>query len=170
MEVTPEFWEVFLVLIQFGAIMAVIVLYFDRLWPFSYTKKHKRGKSGIVVKPEIVVLWVLILVACLPAAVIGLLFEDVFDRLFYNPLCVALALIVFGIGFIVIEMRNKGCRVRITSIDNMDFKTAILIGLFQVQGLYVVFNVLDVYAQFQFVVVSICCHSFSFYCLTVSHL
>ena len=132
MEVSPEFWDVFLVLIQLGAILAVIVLYFDRLWPFSYSTKHKRGKSGIIVKPDIVVLWLLILVACLPAAVIGILFEDVFDRLFYNPLCVALALIVFGVGFIVIEMRNKGRRVRVTSVDNMDFKTAAIIGLFQV--------------------------------------
>ncbi|MCR5178490.1 MAG: undecaprenyl-diphosphate phosphatase [Lachnospiraceae bacterium] len=132
MEVSPEFWDVFLVLIQLGAVLAVVVMYFDKLWPFTYSSKHKRGKSGIAVKPEIVVLWLLIIVACLPAAIVGILFEDVFDRLFYNPLCVALALIIFGIAFIVIEIRNTGRRVRITSIDNMDFKTAILIGLFQV--------------------------------------
>ena len=83
------------------------------------------------MKKDIFVLWFKILVACIPAAVIGLAFDDVFDALFYNPWCVAVALIVFGVAFIVIEDRNKKMRPRITSLEQITYKIALLIGVFQ---------------------------------------
>ena len=137
MDVSEEFWEVFLVVIQLGAILAVMVIYFDRLWPFGLRgrpggKRRGRRQGGIIVKPEVIGLWVLILIACVPAAVIGLLFDDVFDALFYNAICVSIALIVFGIGFIVIENVNRRKKPKIFSLEEIDLKTALIIGLFQV--------------------------------------
>ena len=76
-------------------------------------------------------MWFKIVVACLPAAVVGLLFDEFFESLFYNGVCVAIALIVFGIGFLVIENRNKGKRARINSLSGITFQTAFIIGMFQ---------------------------------------
>ena len=100
LDVSPEFWEMFLVVIQLGAILAVVLLFWNKIFPFQFKEKP-------VVRKDIFVLWFKILAACIPAAVIGLAFDDVLDALFYNPWCVAIALIVFGIAFIVIENRNK---------------------------------------------------------------
>ncbi|MCR5094151.1 MAG: undecaprenyl-diphosphate phosphatase [Lachnospiraceae bacterium] len=131
MEVSEEFWDVFLVVIQLGAILAVIVLYFWRLWPFGIRRDHKKKRSAITVKPKIIGLWVLILIACLPAAVVGILFDDAIDAVFYNPICVAIALIVFGVAFLVIEIRNRGRKPSIRHLEEIDFKYALIIGLFQ---------------------------------------
>lgn len=124
LNVSDDFWEMFLVVIQLGAILAVVLLYWNKIFPFHFKEKP-------VVQKDIFVLWFKILVACIPAAVIGLAFDDVFDALFYNPWCVAIALIVFGIAFIVIENRNKGAKPRINELDQISYKTALLIGLFQ---------------------------------------
>ncbi len=131
MEVSEAFWDVFLVVIQLGAILAVIVLYFWRLWPFGIRRDHKKKRSAITVKPKIIGLWVLILIACLPAAVVGILFDDAIDAVFYNPICVAIALIVFGVAFLVIEIRNRGRKPSIRHLEEIDFKYALIIGLFQ---------------------------------------
>ena len=126
------FFDMFDVVIQLGAILAVVVLFWSKIWPFALTKKE-REKSGSksVIKTDIFILWIKILVSCVPAAVIGVLFDDVFDRLFYNPVCVALALIVFGIAFIIIENWNKGRTPKIDSLADITYTTAVLIGIFQ---------------------------------------
>lgn len=124
LNVSPEFWEMFLVVIQMGAILAVVLLFWNKIFPFKWKEKP-------VVQKDIFVLWFKILAACVPAAVIGLVFDDVLDALFYNPWCVAIALIVFGIAFIVIENRNKNTTPKITELNQITYQTAFLIGVFQ---------------------------------------
>lgn len=124
LNVSEEFWEMFLVVIQLGAILAVVLLFFDKIFPFRFREKP-------VIQKDIFILWFKILVACVPAAVIGLAFDDVFDALFYNPWCVAIALIVFGIAFIVIEDRNKNKSPKITTLGQITYQTAFMIGVFQ---------------------------------------
>ncbi|MBQ7897489.1 MAG: undecaprenyl-diphosphate phosphatase [Clostridia bacterium] len=120
-----DFYDLFLVVIQLGAIMAVVMIYWNKLFPFSL----KKGESFI--KKDIFSLWIKIIVSCLPAAVIGILFEDTFDRLFYNATSVALALIVFGVLFILVEIFNKKVP-KINSIAEIGINTAVIIGVFQV--------------------------------------
>jgi len=136
MDVSESFWNLFLVVIQLGAIMAVVVLFWNKIWPFALTKKQRKGNgTGIMsfVKMDIMTLWFKILVACVPAAIVGVLFDDALDALFYNSICVSLALIVFGIAFIIIENRNKRNKVksRINKLQDITYKTAAIIGLFQ---------------------------------------
>lgn len=134
LNVSPEFWEMFLVVIQLGAILAVVLLFWERIWPFG--KKHNpypAGKSGLLswCRRDVWILWFKIIAACLPAAVVGLLFDEYFESLFYNGVCVALALIVFGVGFLIIENRNKNMVSKINSLDQITYKTALIIGMFQ---------------------------------------
>lgn len=124
LNVSEEFWEMFLVVIQLGAILAVVLLYWNKIFPFRFREKP-------VVQKDIFTLWFKILTACIPAAVIGLAFDDLFDALFYNPWCVAIALIVFGIAFIVIENRNQDAKPKITTLEQISYRTALIIGLFQ---------------------------------------
>ena len=124
LNVSEEFWNMFLVVIQLGAILAVVILFWNKIFPFQFCKKS-------VVRKDIFILWFKILIACIPAAVIGIAFDDVFDALFYNPWCVAIALIVFGIAFIVIENRNKNTSAKITQLDQITWRTALMIGVFQ---------------------------------------
>lgn len=124
LDVSPEFWEMFLVVIQLGAILAVVILFWNKIFPFRFGEKQ-------VIQKDIFVLWFKILVACIPAAVIGLAFDDVLDALFYNPWCVSIALIVFGIAFIVIENRNKNAAPKITELSQITYQTALMIGVFQ---------------------------------------
>ena len=124
LDVSEEFWEMFLVVIQLGAILAVVLLFWNKIFPFRFKEKP-------VIRIDIFVLWFKILVACIPAAVIGLAFDDVFDALFYNPTCVAVALIVFGIAFIVIENRHRNMSPKITELQQITFQTAFMIGVFQ---------------------------------------
>ena len=124
LNVSAEFWEMFLVVIQLGAILAVVLLYWNKIFPFHFKEKP-------VVQKDIFVLWFKILVACIPAAVVGLAFDDVFDALFYNPWCVVIALIVFGVAFIVIENHNKNTKPKITQLSQITYKTALIIGVFQ---------------------------------------
>ena len=134
-EVSPEFWNMFEVVIQFGAILAVVLLYIKQIWPFTKHKEKAIKQSGILsyFNKDIMILWSKILVACIPAAIIGLLFDEVFEALFYNPFCIAIALIVFGIAFIVIENYNKNAKNRKQKENNsqITYKDAIIIGLFQ---------------------------------------
>lgn len=126
MEVSEEFWDMFLVVIQLGAILAVVLLYFWKIWPFG-----RKKSGGITFKKDAISLWCKIIVACIPAAIVGLAFDDLFDQLFYNKVCVSIALIVFGIAFILIELWNKGKKPAIRSLEKLDYKTVILIGMFQ---------------------------------------
>lgn len=117
MNVSAEFMEMFLVVIQLGAILAVVVIYWKTLLPTDRATW---------------IMWLKIVVACIPAAVIGLLFDDLFNALFYNWYTVAIALIVFGVAFIVIENRNKGMQPKVLHINDLTYKQALIIGLFQV--------------------------------------
>ena len=125
LNMSPEFKEMFFVVIQLGAILAVVVLYWKKIFPFSFKKKP-------FVQKNIIIMWIKIVVACLPAAVIGLLFDDKVNELFYNFQTVAIMLILFGIFFIVIENYNKGKKPIVDDMDHLTFKMAIIIGLFQV--------------------------------------
>lgn len=125
LNVTPEFKDMFFVVIQLGAILAVIIMFWKKLWPFGY------GEHKIIIKKPIFQMWFHVLVSCIPALVIGMPFDDFFNEHFYNYVCVAIALIVFGIAFIVIENKNKGKTSKINSIAAIDYKTAFIIGVFQ---------------------------------------
>ena len=129
------FFDMFDVVIQLGAILAVVVLFWGQIWPFALTKKERQQQGGTGLmsyfKKDIWVLWFKILVSCVPAAVIGILFDDVFDALFYNPPCVAGALVVFGIAFILIENWNKGRKCKVTALSQITYQTALMIGVFQ---------------------------------------
>ena len=127
LNVSARFLEMFLVVIQLGAILAVVLLYWHRLWPFARSERSGR----IIPKRRTLNLWAKILVACVPAAIVGVLWDDVFNKLFYNYICVAIALIVFGILFIIIERRNEDLRPTINHISEITFETAAIIGLFQ---------------------------------------
>lgn len=154
LDVSEEFWDMFLVVIQLGAILAVVVLFWKLIWPFAWKKNHvdavsdtQEKKAGtvaaffaqtywmvgpIAVKMEIIINWLKIVASCLPAilfVVLGL--DDICDALFYNPVCVSIALIVFGIAFIVVEHRNAGKNATVENMSDITWKMAILIGLFQ---------------------------------------
>lgn len=126
LDCTPEFLEMFLVVIQLGAIMAVVILFWNKIFPFQF-----RDRSKPVIEMDKIMLWLKIVVACIPAAVVGLLFDDVFEALFYHAVPVAVALIVFGVAFIVVERRNKGKKAKIRKLNDITFQTAFLIGIFQ---------------------------------------
>ena len=152
MKQSEEFMEVFDVVIQLGAILAVVVLYWGKLWPF-HTKAKMAKKSWFVKEaPEgfmrkfqdfcnhycymdKIVLWLKIAVACIPAVILGLLFDDWMDEHLMNPVVVASMLILYGIIFIVLEYYNHGREPKINSLKDVDFKTAMYIGLFQVLSL-----------------------------------
>jgi undecaprenyl-diphosphatase len=126
LDCTDEFLEMFLVVIQLGAILAVVILFWNKIFPFQF-----KDKSKPVIEMDKIMLWLKIIVACIPAAVVGLLFDDIFEALFYHAIPVALALIIFGIAFIVVERMNKTKKPKIRKLNDISFKTAFIIGLFQ---------------------------------------
>ena len=124
LDVTAEFYEMFQVVIQLGAILAVLVLFFHKLNPFS-------GKKGEIEKKQTWQLWFKVVVAVLPSAVLGLLFDDWMDAHLYNYITVALTLIIYGVAFIFVERQNRGLKPRIDDVHAIDYRTALLIGAFQ---------------------------------------
>lgn len=129
-----DFKEMFDVVVQLGAIMAVVIIFWSKLFPFGKKNNLHPLRSegfGAYIKTDIFQMWFKVLVACVPAAVIGLLYDDVFNELFYNPWTVAIALIVFGVAFIVVENWNKNRKSKINSIDELTYKMALIIGAFQ---------------------------------------
>lgn len=128
LNMTPEFMEMFFVVIQLGAIMAVVCLFWDKLFPFEF-------KGGFKVKTDTMNLWFKIVAACLPAAVIGLLFDDWLDEHFYNYQTVSLMLIIYGVLFIIIENYNKGRRPVINDLSQITYKFALMVGVFQLLAL-----------------------------------
>ena len=124
LKVSPEFYEMFQVVIQLGAIAAVILLFFHKLNPFS-PRKNRRQKHNTWV------LWFKVIVAVLPSAVIGLLLDDWMDAHLYNYVVVAIALIVYGVAFLYVENLNQGKELKVRSVHEIDYRTAILIGCFQ---------------------------------------
>ena len=127
MNVSKSFWSMFLVVIQLGAILAVVVLYWNKIFPL---KKNKEGKYTSV--KSIWILWSKILVATIPAAIIGLALDDWIDAHLYNGFVVAIMLILVGVAFIYIENRNKDMRPSVNSLSALSYKDALIIGLFQV--------------------------------------
>lgn len=130
LNVSESFWEMFMVVIQLGAIMAVVVLYFKDLWPFQNQKKAK-GALERYVKTDKMIMWFKIVVSCIPSIVIGLPFNDFIEEHFNNYLVVSIMLIVYGIFFILIENYNKKRTASINSVAEIGWKTAFLIGVFQ---------------------------------------
>lgn len=126
LKVSDDFFSMFEVVIQFGSILAVLVLFFHKLNPFSPRKSRKE-------KSDTISLWTKVIIAVIPAGIIGVLFDDKLDELFYNPPTVAITLILYGILFIILENRHK--RPRIRSFEQLDYKTALLIGVFQILAL-----------------------------------
>lgn len=121
-----EFVDMFMVVIQFGSILAVLLLYFNKLNPFS-------PKKTAVQKKNTWILWFKVAVAAVPAAIVGLLFDDIIDTFLYNPTTVAIALIVYGVLFIVIEKTKKPATIK--TLEDLDYLTALKIGAFQMLAL-----------------------------------
>lgn len=128
LDVSKQFMDMFLVVIQLGAILAVVALNFEKLNPWSSWKSRQEKK-------ETVRLWSKVILACLPAAVIGLLFNDYMEKHFMTAPVVSFTLILYGILFIVVENYNKHRRPRISDLSRLDYKTAFIIGVFQVLSL-----------------------------------
>lgn len=130
LNVSDEFLQMFMVVIQLGAILAVVVLYWGRLWPFQINRKEK----GIYryCNREKWILWFKILVACIPTIVIALPFNDLIEEKFNNYVVVSIMLILYGILFIIIENYNKKRKARFNTLEEVSFRTAFLIGIFQV--------------------------------------
>ena len=128
LDVSKQFKDMFLVVIQLGAILAVVVLNFEKLNPFSSWKSRAEKRATIS-------LWCKVVLACIPAAVIGLLFNDFMEEHFMTAPVVATTLIFYGIMFIVVENYNKNRTPRIADLDYLDYKTAFIIGMFQVLSL-----------------------------------
>lgn len=126
--VTEDFKSMFFVVIQLGAILAVVVLFWKKLFPFRFKEKP-------VVQKDIFSLWGKVLVACLPAAIIGIPLDDVLEKYLHTPLVISLMLIIYGIAFILVENRNKKREFRIQTTHEIDYKTTIIIGAFQVLSL-----------------------------------
>lgn len=125
LNVSEEFKSMFLVVIQLGAILAVVVLYFKKLIPLDVQNKKLHWKKDTLT------MWLKIIVSCVPAAIVGVFFDDQLEAVFYNWQTVSAALIIFGILFIIIEKRNRGREPKINSINDITYKTAIIIGIFQ---------------------------------------
>lgn len=122
------FMEMFKVVIQLGAILAVVWIYFNRLNPFDKKKDNKE-------KEKTIRLWIKVIIATIPAAIFGLLFDDIMDKYLFNVVVVAITLIVYGVAFIFIEDRNKTAQFKYKNLDRLPLKTAIGIGLFQILSL-----------------------------------
>jgi len=125
LDVTPEFWEMFKVVIQFGSILAVVLVFWKRLFPFDFKAKTK-------IRMDVIQMWCKVVVGCIPAGllvVFGL--DEVCDALFQNYMTVAIMLIVVGALFIVVENQNKNKTAKITDISQLTYKTAFVIGIFQ---------------------------------------
>ncbi len=126
MNVSEDFWNFFLVVIQLGAIMAVVLIYFRRIWPFNFNKQ-----KGGLIKMDIMCLWGKILIACIPAAIVGVFLDDILEKYLYNAIVVALMLIIFGVGFIIVENRNKNTKARVNSLKELSIKDSLIIGFYQ---------------------------------------
>ena len=124
---SEEFKEMFFVLIQLGAILAVILLFWKKMWPFQLPRE---GRS--VIKVDSVVTWIKVVIACIPGAVVTLLFDDWIEAHLHTPAVIAAALIVYGLAFLIVETRAKGRAPRIRDLAHIRWTDALLIGLFQV--------------------------------------
>ena len=128
LDVSKEFLDMFMVVIQLGAILAVLVLYFHKLNPFS-------RKKTLVERKQTWSLWLKVIIACLPAAVIGLIFDDKINELFFNAWTIAITLIVYGVLFIIVAIFNRKRKPKIRELSQLPYTMAFLIGVFQLLAL-----------------------------------
>lgn len=123
--ITPQFWNVFLYVIQLGAILAVVTLYFNKLNPFS-------PRKSATEKKETWRMWFMVIIGCLPAGIVGVLFDSVVEEYLSSPFVIAMTLIVYGILFILVEKRNKKIRPTINKISDLTIQTVLIIGFAQI--------------------------------------
>ena len=126
MKVSDDFWNFFLVVVQLGAILAVVIYFWNKIGPFN-----TQGNGKSFIRYHVMQLWVKIIVSCVPAAIIGILLDDWVDKHLYNPTTVAIMLILVGIAFIFVEKKNVNKEPRITSLRDISYKDALIIGAFQ---------------------------------------
>lgn len=127
LNVSDAFKDMFFVVIQLGAILAVVVIFWNKMWPFQMPKE-----SQSIIKKYRFSLWFKVVVSCIPGAAVTLLFDDYVEAHFHTPVVIAIALIFYGIAFIIIENRNKNKVARINTLEEISYKDAFLIGVFQV--------------------------------------
>lgn len=127
LNITPEFKEMFFVVIQLGAILAVVLIFWNKMFPFQFSDKRKP-----IIKYDIFSMWFKVVVACIPGAVVTLLFDDFIDAHLHTAVVIALMLIIYGVAFIVVENRNHHRRPKIRKLNEITYQTAFIIGLFQV--------------------------------------
>lgn len=144
LDVSKQFWEMFMVVIQLGAILAVVVLYWNKIWPFRNKKPQHVNVTKIektagficrFVKIDKMVMWFKILVSCLPAIIIALPFDNFIEETFNNWFVVSVMLIVYGVLFLLVEDYNAKRTVKVNSIEEISWKMALYIGIFQVLAL-----------------------------------
>ena len=133
MNVSSDFKEMFFVVIQLGAILAVVVMFWNKMWPFK-RKDTEDGinKKGSILKKDIWSLWFKVVVACIPGAVVTIAFDDFIEAHLHTPTVIAITLIFYGIAFIIVERWNKTRTPKINTLSDITYKTAFIIGLFQV--------------------------------------
>ena len=127
MNITQEFKDMFLVVIQLGAILAVVILFWEKMWPFQ-----RKTATQSAVRWDTIQMWLKVVVACIPGAVVTILFDDYIEAHLHTPVVIAAALIVYGIAFILIENWNKKRTPKVNTLGEITYRTAFLIGLFQV--------------------------------------
>ncbi len=127
LDASDAFKEMFFVVIQLGAILAVVLLFWNQLWPFA-----RKPQGGLMLKQKTVSLWFKVVVACVPGALAAVLLDDYIDAHFTTPTVIAAALIVYGVGFLVVESWNRGRTPRVNQVEDITYSTALGIGLFQV--------------------------------------
>lgn len=133
MNVSDEFKEMFFVVIQLGAILAVVVLFWNKMWPFK-RKESAVGENpkGTILRKDIWSLWFKVVVACIPGAAVTILFDDFIEEHLHTPTVIAITLIFYGVAFIIVERWNKKRTPEVKSLSDITYKTAFIIGLFQV--------------------------------------
>lgn len=134
LNVSADFYDLYLVVIQLGAIIAVLVIFWKDIWPFGIkNNEHPFSDSGIgrYVMKDKIIMWLKIVLACVPAAIVGVLFDDWLDEHLYNYVVVAVALIVFGVAFIVVEQLMKNKKTIVNTVNQLNWGHAFAIGLFQ---------------------------------------
>jgi undecaprenyl-diphosphatase len=125
MQVRSSFYDMYLVVIQLGAILAVVVTFWHQIWPFSMNKEEH------YLRKDVWSMWFKVIVACIPAVIVGLKWDDAIEAHFYNYLCVAIMLIIIGVMFILAENHNAHTRPIVRSIDRLTYRAAFVIGMFQ---------------------------------------
>ena len=127
LNVSDAFKDMFFVVIQLGAILAVVILFWQKMFPFQFKDKTKPA-----VKMDTLSIWLKVVVACIPGAVVTLLFDDYIEAHLHTPLVIALMLILYGIAFILIEKWNRNRQPKVARLEDMTYRTALMVGLFQV--------------------------------------